>query len=213
MATKQRPLVATSAICSGGRLDLGQEAVDEGQAVAQGRVNSRRRRRRLIENPRVVQESQEEVKQMLARRFAADVAAQEGRRLLQHLVADGLEGGVGELGDRAEQPRAEPERIGILGRRAAVVRESNATDERLGARVLHQVVEVDLDGLGARTFLQQDVAALDEAEAVALDRARLTAHVQCSARRKQRTGEVLGLVSEIGDEVPHDANRSIRTPA
>ena len=129
---------------------------------------------------------------MLARGFPADVAPQERRRLLQHLFANGLEGGVRQLGDRAEQPGAEPERIGILGRCAAVMGKPDATDQRLGAGVLHQVVEVHLDGLGAGALLKQDVAALDEAEAIALDRARVAPNVQSCARRKQRTARFSG---------------------
>ena len=130
-------------------------------------------------------------------------------------LADGVSKAASlDLGDRAEQPGAEAERVGVLGGGAAVVVEPDAADERLGARVLDQVVEIDLDGLGARALLQQHVAALHEAEAVALRACRAAAaHVERGARREQRAGQVLRLVSEVRDEVPHDAIRSIRTPA
>jgi hypothetical protein len=45
------------------------------------------RRRRLIEDARVVQEREEQVEEVLARREAADVAAQERGRALEHALA------------------------------------------------------------------------------------------------------------------------------
>ena len=217
VATKQRPLVATSAILQrrsfAGRL---QQPVDERQAVAQRRVHRGGRGRRLIEDARVVQERQEQMKDVLAGRQAADVAPQEipacspasrSRRPRTHVARR----------RRSEPNSHDRKRNGSASSAERVCRRVLASPTRptsASARVsLRQAVEVDLVRLGARTLLQQHVAALNEAEAEPFRRCgapRRATRVQGAARRKQRARQVLWLVSEVCDEVAHGDFSSIR---
>ena len=152
-----------------------------------------------------MQEREEQVEELLARRVAADVPAQEVGRALGDAVPDRIECRPAPVAQGSEQPRSEAERIGVLGEGAPVLAETDTTDERLGARVLHQAVEIDLRRLGARPLAQEHVATLDEAEAEPVGAALgLRPRVQGRAGREQRAGEVLRLVSEVRDEVGHD---------
>jgi hypothetical protein len=104
--------------------------------------------------------------------------------------------------DRTEQPRPEAKRIGVLGAHARVGlpagpspprRSASPTaDERLGARVARQPVEIDLAGLRARALAQQHVAALDEAQPEAVVAAARALRIERAARREQRAGRFSG---------------------
>src|SRR6476619_5514847 len=98
------------------------------------------------------------MEEMLARRVAADVAAQERRDVLQDALALILERRRADVADRSEQPRSEAERIGVLGAHADV-------RLRVGGRVAREPVEIDLARLGAGSLAKQNVAALNEAQA------------------------------------------------
>ena len=143
-----------------------------------------------------------------------DVPPEKCRRALEHPLAQVVERNVAEVADRPEQPGPKTERVGVFRGRAAVVLEADAPDQRLGPRVLHEVVEVDLHRLGARALLQQNVATLNEAQPEPFRRRRRAGRatrVQGAACRKKRAGQVLWLVPEVRDQVPHDDFRSIRT--
>ena len=91
VATKQRPLVAASAIFSDGEPDDTSSRSTNARLLRSADVHGGGRRRRLIEESGVVQEREEQMEEVLARRQAADVAAQERRRALQHALAHALE--------------------------------------------------------------------------------------------------------------------------
>ena len=68
----------------------------------------------------------------------------------------------------------------------------HATDERLGPNLLHESVEVDIGGLGARTLPQEDVAALNEAKTKAIGGASrlVAARMERGTGREQGAGQV-----------------------
>jgi hypothetical protein len=72
--------------------------------VAQGALHRRRRRRRSVEDAGVVQEREEQMEDVLARRFAADVAAEKVGHALEQALAHGGEAGLADVADRSEQP-------------------------------------------------------------------------------------------------------------
>src|SRR6185295_6529512 len=146
---------------------------------------------------------------VLAGRLAADVAAQEVGHALQHAIAHRLEAAGADPPHRSEQPRTEPERIGVIGRAVTIAAEADPPDESVGAQVLDEAVEIDLLRVGARPLLQEDVAPLHEADAPAFGTAR-AARVKRVPRREQGTRHVLWLVSEVRDETAHDRGSIIR---
>ena len=72
-----------------GRAHPGQQRTHERHAVPQSRVHGNRRRGRLVEDPSVVKESQEEVKDVFGGRVSANVAAQKRGGALENPLADG----------------------------------------------------------------------------------------------------------------------------
>ena len=120
VATSERPFVVTSASSSscGGASPPGSLATrpaHEGQRSFEGDLDLGRLGRGHIQQPGIVQIGEEQVKDVLAGRRAADVPAQEIGDGVQQLVAESVE--AGQRTDGAEQPGTEPKRIRVLGGR------------------------------------------------------------------------------------------------
>src|SRR4029078_4826281 len=100
--------------------------------------------------------------------------------------------------DRSEQPRAKAEGIGVFGDDVSIAAEADAADERIGAQIFGEAVEVDLFRIRARTLLQEHVARLNEAETPSL-RPIAAARIKRRARREESGGHRLWLLSEGQD--------------
>ena len=105
-----------------------------------------------------------------------------------------------------EEPVAIPERVGVLGARRADGGEADVGDERVGADVLRHVDELDLGAIVDGPAVQEDLAALVEADAPARRDAWLGLHVERAPFELDHLRAEVGSIADETDETSHSSS-------